>query len=119
MEKETSPTFSSHGQTMIGQENKIGFIYGEDIPLIAGEEQKYMWHLWGEPEELEGKFEVIGTNEETGKRVNVFETEKLGGPNNGADAHAPSSFSLPSSGIWELEAHVGNERFETLVVEVK
>ncbi|MUK87883.1 hypothetical protein GMD78_05655 [Ornithinibacillus sp. L9] len=117
---EISPIFEVASYTMIGEKGRIGFIYDdEDTRFKPNQEQKYMWHFWGEPEELEGEFKVIGKNIDTGEEVTVFETENLGGPNNGADAHIPSSMSLPSSGVWKLTAFVGGELFGTVVIECR
>lgn len=111
---------------LVGEEGKIGFLVGSGVKgeagvqsITAGEKNKYMWHLWGEPNELEGEFEVVGKNIDKDNEVTVFETKSLGGPNNGADAHTPSSMSLPSSGLWELNAYVGGELFGTIVVNAE
>jgi hypothetical protein len=116
---EVSTMFKSGSYSMIGEENKIGFIYDDySTPFIAGEGQKYMWHLWGENLEMQ-PFKVIGTNTETGQEVVVIENSFLGGPNNEADAHMPSSMSLPTRGIWTLDAYVGDEIFGTVVVKAR
>jgi hypothetical protein len=54
---------------MIGQEGKLGLIYAL---FKANKKQKYMWHFGGKEKELEGKFEVIATNKETGEEITVF-----------------------------------------------
>jgi hypothetical protein len=120
-EAKVSPMFEAGSYTMIGEKGRIGFIFdGSEVTRFKpNREQKYMWHFWGEPEELEGKLKVIGTSANTGEEVTVFEAAGLGGPNNGADAHTPSSMSLPSIGIWELNAYVGGKLFGTVVVECR
>ena len=55
----------------IGDNGKLGF--GEYGPFIAGENQKYMWHFWGEPETLTQPFKVIGINKVTSEEITVFE----------------------------------------------
>lgn len=114
-----SDTFTSGSYTMIGEKGKLGFIYDDATTLEAGESNKYMWHFWGEESELDGPFKVIGHNQETNEEIVAFESSELGGPNNGADAHTPSSMQLPSKGIWELDAYVDDELFGTVVVEVE
>ncbi len=104
---------------MIGEKGKLGFIYDDATTFEAGEPNKYMWHLWGEESELDGPFKVIGHNQETNEEIVAFESSELGGPNNGADAHTPSSMQLPSKGRWELDAYVDGELFGTVVVEVE
>ena len=103
---------------MVGEEGKLGFI-GDAATFKAGESNKYMWHFWGEEGELDGPFKVIGHNQDTDQDVVVFETKELAGPNNGADAHTPSSMQLPSKGTWELDAYVDGKLFGTVVVEVE
>ena len=114
-----SDTFTSGSYTMIGEKGKLGFIYDDATTFEAGEPNKYMWHFWGEESELDGPFKVIGHNQETNEEIVAFESSELGGPNNGADAHTPSSMQLPSKGIWELDAYVDDELFGTVVVEVE
>ncbi|MCA0989658.1 DUF4871 domain-containing protein [Pseudalkalibacillus hwajinpoensis] len=118
-ELEVSDTFTSGSYTLIGEEGRLGFIYGEAATFKAGQPNKYMWHFWGTDDELDGGFKVIGTNQDTNEEVVVFETNELAGAHNGADAHTPSSMQLPSSGTWELDAYVGGDLFGTVVVEVK
>jgi hypothetical protein len=108
--------FEAGSYTMLGIENKVGFIFA---PFIAGEDQKYMWHFWGQEEELEGEFVVKGTNVNSGETVDVFRAQSLGGPHNGADAALPSLMSLPESGEWQLDAIIGGEHFGTITVEVE
>lgn len=112
-----SSTFIAGNYKMIGEKNRIGFIYDEDIGFKPHQVNKYMWHFWGEQEELEGALKVIGKNTNTGEEITVFENMALGEPLNDADAHVPSLMSLPSSGIWELNAYIGDELFGPVVVE--
>jgi hypothetical protein len=42
-----------------------------------------------------------------------------GGPNNGADAHIPSNLSLPTSGLWKLDAYLGGKLKGSIIVDVK
>ncbi|MCM3718054.1 hypothetical protein [Fictibacillus phosphorivorans] len=63
-----SSLFKSGGYTMIGEKDKIGFIYDntEVVKFYPSKVQKYMWHLWGS-KDLEGKpFKVVATSQETG-----------------------------------------------------
>ncbi|SFJ26832.1 protein of unknown function [Halobacillus dabanensis] len=108
--------FEAGSYTMLGIEEKVGLIYA---PFIAGENQKYMWHFWGEEEELEGEFIVKGKHVDSGETVEVFKAQSLTGPHNGADASIPSLMSLPESGEWRLNTSIGGEHFGTITVEVK
>ncbi|MBA2177022.1 hypothetical protein H0266_19290 [Halobacillus locisalis] len=116
--KKPSETFQSGGYTMLGEKDRLGFIVSENETFQPEQGQKYMWHLWGSEEELDGSFKVIGIHEE-GEKTTVVASKDLGGPNNGADAHTPSIMSLPKKGIWTLSAYVGDELFDTVTIEVE
>ncbi|MGN1402251.1 MAG: hypothetical protein ACI4XL_12205 [Bacillus sp. (in: firmicutes)] len=99
-----SPLFTAGGYTMIGEVNKLGFIYDEDVRFIAGQKNKYMWHFWGVDDGA--NLTVQATHEESGERITMIEDEQLAGKNNGADVHLSSSLGLPKTGMWELNALV-------------
>lgn len=119
-EWQVSPMFKSGAYPVIGQEGKLGFIYDdtEATRFYPNKKQKYMWHFWGKPEELQGPVKIIGISKEREAHVIVFEEEAVGEPNNGADAHNPSMMSLPSSGFWRLEVYIGEKLFGNVIVEV-
>ncbi|AZV43319.1 hypothetical protein BAOM_2710 [Peribacillus asahii] len=84
---------------IIGNENKSGVI-GADMPSI-NIDQKWMWHLWGVENLRDTELTVVGFHRETGTVHQIITTGwtiGLGGENNGADAHAPSSVNIPKSG---------------------
>ncbi|MBH0160519.1 DUF4871 domain-containing protein [Fictibacillus sp. 26RED30] len=114
-----STLFESGSYTMIGEKDKIGFIYddSEVTRFFPNKEQKYMWHLWGS-EDLPGKpFKVIATSQKTDEEVSLVDSV-VGGSNNGADAHIPSMMSLPHSGMWKLNAYVDDKLFGSVYVKV-
>lgn len=115
-----SQLFKSGAYTMIGQEGKLGFIYddSEVVRFYPNQTQKYMWHFWGKPEELQGSLKVKGISKETGEKITVIEDLELVGPNNGADAHTPSQISLPSPGLWRLDTYIGEKLFGSITVQV-
>lgn len=39
-------------------------------------------------------------------------------PNNGADQHFPTNKTLPKSGMWKLDAYIGDEIFGSVYVKV-
>ena len=102
----------------IGDNGKLGF--GEYGPFIAGEPQKYMWHFWGGKEVLTKPFKVVGVSKKTGEEMTVFEfsSNHVLTPNSGADHHIPSMMTLPSEGLWKLEAYFGEELFGNVIVNV-
>ncbi|WP_052476486.1 DUF4871 domain-containing protein [Cohnella kolymensis] len=113
---EQTPEFRSGVYLMRGIEKEVGFI---DAGFIAGKVNKYMWHFWGSEEELEGKFQVKAIKQGDTRIINVFEASNLGGKNNGADAHIPSSMSLPEPGRWRLLPYLDDRLLPSIVVEVK
>jgi hypothetical protein len=129
---QASPTFKSGVYTFYGLEGNIGLLAPGGF--IANKANKYMWHFWGTKEELAQKpFRVEAINLKTNKKVkalalipdnNTLEmvweyAGSLGGPNNGADAHLPSSLKLPTSGLWQLDAYLGGKLKGSIVVDVK
>ncbi|WP_431802435.1 hypothetical protein [Halobacillus andaensis] len=113
--QDMSVTFESGAYTMVGIEDKAGFINGS-TELPVNDPNKYMWHVWGE--DVEGRsFTVTGKNLDTGEEETLVDSE-LAGPNNEADAHAPSIMTFPSAGEWELIVYVGDNQFETMRITV-
>ena len=101
---------------MIGNENKSGVI-GADMPSL--DEQKWMWHLWGieNAEELT----VVGYHKDSETVHQMTKdrwTMELGGPNNGAAAHIPSSVKIPKPGEWAILLYVNEKLFDTLVYDI-
>ncbi|WP_341202457.1 hypothetical protein [Planomicrobium okeanokoites] len=117
-----SPLFESGSYTMIGEEEKAGFIYdgGEVVRFYENKPQKYMWHFWGSQTELTGPFKVVGTHENSIEGIEVvLEGDVLiPSPNNGADHHVPTLMSLPETGMWKLEAVINDKIMGTVYVEV-
>jgi hypothetical protein len=131
-----SPSFMSGDRKMVGIEGNLA-ILGPDI--IAGQAPKVMWHFWGTKEELGQNlntikpFRVEAINLKTKKKVKALvlitdnNTKEMvweydvspDGPNNGADAHIPSNISLPTSGLWKLDAYLGGKLKGSIIVDVK
>lgn len=124
-----SPTFQSGNTEMIGLEGNIAIL---SPGFIAGKVNRYMWHFWGTEKELnQVPFRVEAINLDTGEKIKalvkgagtnnmrqVWEHEGLAGPNNGADAHIPTSMVLPTSGMWQLDAYLGGKQKGSIVVTV-
>lgn len=107
---------------MIGNENKTGII-GADMPSLKG--QKWMWHLWDVPSDVE--LTVVGIHKETQSihqvlyehdRKSHYWTREMAGPNNGADAHMPSNVKFPESGEWAFLVYADGELYDIVVLEV-
>lgn len=117
-----SPLFESDNYTMIGEEGRLGFIYddSEGIRFYPNKVQKYMWHFWGNKDELIGDFKVLGTHENSDEEIIIVpkrDNSNLS-PNNGADQHSPTNMMLPKSGMWKLDAYKGDEIFGSVYVKV-
>lgn len=102
---------------MIGNVNKSGVI-GMDMPSLST--QKWMWHLWG-TEGHNTELTIVGYHKAS-KDVQPILTNGwslvLGGPNNGADAHAPSSVKVPKSGEWAILLYTNGEYFDSLIYDI-
>lgn len=136
---EVSPTFNipvtfgdgTKGEyILIGKEGKLGFLTGGH-PIIAGKSNKYMWHFWGstleETQQLFGKeMEIRGVSKQTGEEISVFKGG-IGIPNpnvqppipdNDKVAKGPTMMSLPSAGLWRLDAYIEEKLFGSVVAQV-
>lgn len=104
---------------LVGNENRSGVI-GADMPSLNG--QKWMWHLWDA--EPGAKLTVAGF-EKASKTVHpllIAEdawTLTLGGANNGADAHVPSTVRIPHAGTWAIQLYVDDKPFDMLIYEIE
>ncbi|TCP53295.1 uncharacterized protein DUF4871 [Tumebacillus sp. BK434] len=111
-----SPVFTAGNYKMRGIEGKVAYIDA----TITSDGQKLMWHFWGDPKALTGSFRVVAVSKETGAQTEVFQG-LLGGPLNGATAHAPSLVKLPGKGIWRLDVYVGEKadtHYGSIVIHV-
>jgi hypothetical protein len=117
---EESSIFESGSYKMIGVEEKLGFIYdnSEVTRFYPDKVNKYMWHLWGNPEKLKGNLKVTATHSKSDEEITVIKSLPLGGAHNGADAHTPSKMSLPKSGMWKLDAYVDERLHGSVFVKV-
>ncbi|WP_409250687.1 hypothetical protein V1502_10960 [Bacillus sp. SCS-153A] len=117
---EESSIFESGNYKMIGVKDKLGFIYDdtEVTRFYPDKENKYMWHLWGNPEKLKGDLKVTATHSKSDEEIVIIEGLRLGGAHNGADAHTNSMMSLPKSGMWKLDAYVDDKLHGSVFVKV-
>lgn len=103
---------------IIGNENKSGVI-GADMPSLSP--QKWVWHLWGIENPTKTELTVVGFHKETGTAHQILTTGwtiGLGGENNGADAHAPSSVKIPKSGEWAILLYTDEKLFDILIYDI-
>lgn len=118
-EWQPSPIFQVGNYPMIGIENRVGFIYDDEVTrFYPNKKNKYMWHFWGENEEFQGKLTVKAVHESSEKEVIILESVPLGGANNGADRHTPSLMSFPEAGMWMVKVYIGENLFDSFFIRV-
>ncbi|MFP3919368.1 hypothetical protein U5N28_16325 [Lysinibacillus telephonicus] len=103
---------------IIGNENKSGVI-GAGMPSLNG--QKWMWHLWENNDPVGKELTIVGFHKETKSVHPILMTGwslQLGGENNGADAHAPSSVQFPEQGEWAILLYVDEKLFDILIYDI-
>ncbi|SES63004.1 hypothetical protein SAMN05216389_101149 [Oceanobacillus limi] len=106
-------------RNIIGNENKSGVI-GTEMPSVR-QIQKWMWHLWGIEEPGTIDLTVVGYHRETETVHKILTsgwTNSLYGPNNGADAHMPSSVELTETGEWAIFLYTNDTLFDTLIFDI-
>jgi hypothetical protein len=109
-----SSTFMANGQSLRGDEGKVGFTDGG---FTAGKESTYRWYFWGD-EELEGAFMLRAARLGDTRMIDLFAAEALGGPMDGADRQIQVTFALPETGGWRLLPFVDGRLLNSLVIEV-
>ena len=90
-----------------------------ESPSLNG--QKWMWHLWGIENTENAELTVVGFHKDTETVHQILVdgwTTMLGGQNNGADAHTPSSVKIPESGEWAMLLYANGKLFDTLIYQI-
>lgn len=79
-----------------------------------------MWHFWGNEDELIGEFEVLATHENSDEALEIVPKSRIStvSPNNGANQHIPTNMTLSKSGMWKLDAYIGEKLFGSVYVKV-
>ncbi|MFC7685300.1 hypothetical protein [Ureibacillus sp. GCM10028918] len=104
---------------MMGNEYKSGVI-GANMPSLNNN-QKWMWHLWGIESIGQTKLTAVGLHRERNSIHQILTsgwTIDLGGENNGADAHVPSSVNFPNPGEWAILLYTDEKLFDILVFQM-
>jgi hypothetical protein len=122
-------TFQFDTYSLKGEEHRLGFL---DVGLRAGlPDNKFMWFFWGRTDEetrsLFGKKLLItGTRQSSPSSIPLFEGS-IGTPNpmvnppipnNDKVAKSPVAMSLPSAGMWRLDAIIDGKWFGSIFVDV-
>jgi hypothetical protein len=118
---QVSPTFTMFNTTLRGNPEQIGVTAGA---MEAGVSGQYQWYFWNQEQSLFGQpFQVMATNRKSAKQHLVFEgnialPNRRPGMGPPRVIRTPSTFSLPTKGIWRLEAVVDGRKLGSVVVEV-
>jgi hypothetical protein len=126
-------------QLLIGEKDRLGI---SGPAFTADQTDKYLWHFFGGPNEVEilssGDFKVTATHKESGEKEMVLVEsagtphEKLvwtydipenspltGDPDTGSIHSIPSNMKFSKPGIWRLDIFFGIKRFGQVIVDVK
>lgn len=113
---ELSSTFNSGTFRMRGTEGRIGIM---EAGFRGGRNNRYLWHFWGNEQELGGTFKLMAVQQESGELKELIPSAPLNKGINGADRMVLTSISLPSSGRWQLMAYIDDRLFDSIIVEVR
>lgn len=118
-----SPAFKAGARTLYGNEGKFGILRenGEGNNLFnVGLGRLYGLYFWGNPEQLKGKYKLVGIHKETNEKVQLYEWDIQKGQNPAqSDAFSGGKFGLNQPGLWRLDVYIGDKFFDSIVVEVK
>lgn len=135
---EVTPTFGvqietpegKRGVVLRGIEGKVAFL--DTMDYSAGKENKTRWFFWGEElkEVNEENFKLIGVHKETGEEKTLIDSNNWERVNPeykdteiksvlGAQSSQHTVFAIPLTGLWRLDAYIGEKLYGSIVVEVK
>jgi Na+/H+-translocating membrane pyrophosphatase len=100
--------------------NKRFYIINTDF--VAGKQDKHMWVFNKHISQFQDKkLRVIATHKDRGEETTVIEglSMTITSAMKPQVTRIPSSFTLPSKGIWRLDVYVDDEHYGHLVVEAK
>ncbi|MDF2815346.1 MAG: hypothetical protein K0Q81_1546 [Paenibacillus sp.] len=127
---QASSTFPYDSYTLTGVKGRLGFL---NVGLGAGlPKNKFMWYFWGRDDAetrslFAKKLSIIGTLKGSRTSLTIFEGS-IGTPNpnvkppipdNDKRAMSPAMMTLPTAGIWRLDAIIDDKWFGSIFVEVK
>jgi len=118
-----SPSFEAGNITLYGNQGRLGIIRqngdGNDL-FNVGAGRLYGLYFWGNSDQFKGKYKLVGVHKETEDNVQLYEWDIQTGQNPAeADAFSGGKFGLDKAGLWRLDVYVGDELFDSIVVDVK
>lgn len=131
---EVTQTFTvkseDHETVLRGDDGEVAFL--DTMDFLVGEQGKTRWFFWGDElkEVNEENFKLIGINKETGEEKTLIDSNnwEIVNPEYkdveiksvlGAQSSQHTVFSIPSAGLWRLDAYIGEKLYGSIVVEVK
>lgn len=136
-EQRTSPIFlvESNKQTLEyrGELDKLAI---NNTPISSGKEQKIQWYVWikddqdknsesGKLSKVGSELKVIGINKESNEKIDVNENKLIElspssrMPNGHQVLTTEIQTNLPTKGLWNLSAYIGDQHLGDISVEVK
>lgn len=121
-----SESFQTGNYPVRGVEGRLAV---DDLPFVAGENEHYIMYFWGETQELlNGPVKIEALHESTGdvekaivNYAGTSDEEKSWDINalsvGDEMGHMPVTLSLPYEGLWRLDIYIGEEYFESIIVE--
>lgn len=119
-----------HETVLRGVDGEVAFL--NTMEFIVGQQGKTRWFFWGEElkEINEGNFKLIGIHKGTGEEQTLVDSNnwEIVNPEYkdvetksilGAQSSQHTVFSIPSPGLWRLNAYIGEKFYGSIVVEVK
>ncbi|MED3803976.1 hypothetical protein P4562_18790 [Lysinibacillus xylanilyticus] len=97
----------------------FGFTHTKEGKLFASKPGKYGLHSWGENVKIGDFLSVMGTHQLIHKEFELVIDANVLGPNSGADNHAPTNMTFPTSGMWKLDAYIDGKLFGSVYVKVE
>ena len=103
-------------QQMRGEEGKFGF---EEVPYVATQQEKTMWHFFNNPDLPGNKIVLTGENLETKETAEIARVTLSQGMTPGASASATALMLFPSKGLWRIDVTIGDKPFGSVTIRVK
>lgn len=103
-------------QAMRGEEGKFGF---EDVPFMATQQEKTIWHFFNNPDLAGNKIFITGENLDTKEKVDIARVTLSQGMTPGASASATALMLFPTKGLWRLDVTIGEQLFGSITIRVK
>lgn len=102
-------------QAMRGEEGKFGF---EEVPFIATQQEKTMFHFWNNPDLPGQKIVIVGENQDTKEKVEIARVTLSQGMTAGASASATALMLFPTKGLWRIDITIGDQVYGSISIRV-